>query len=144
MKAGAALLLTGLGLFAISKVASLHTLASLDLSLNDFKIDWNGVHLSVLATNPTSNAVNINNLKGTVYLNEQVVGQLGPFTGQLIPANATSAPVPVTVILNAAVIILEAISIYNGSAGQQAVMKMVGVITADNTDIPYTISCKLF
>jgi hypothetical protein len=144
MKAGAALLLTGIGLFAISKAASLHTLASLNLSLNGFKIDWNGVHLSVLATNPTTNSVTINNLKGTVYLNEQVMGQIGPFTGQVIPASATSAPVPVTVILNAAVIILEAISIFNGSAGQQAIMKVVGVVTADYTDISFTISCKLF
>jgi hypothetical protein len=144
MKLIPALVLTGIGLFAVSKAATLHTLNTISLSLNSFKIDWNGIHLSVLATNRTSNPVVINNLTGQVWLNEQVVGQIGPFTAQAIPGSATSAPVPVNVILNAAVIILEAISIYNGSAGQSATMKVVGTLTADNLDIPYTITCKLF
>lgn len=144
MKVIPALVLTGIGLFAISKAATLHTLNTISLSLNTFKVDWNGVHLSVLATNPTSNPVLINNITGQVWLNDQVVGQIGPFTSQVVPGSATSAPIHVDVIINAAVILLEAISIYNGSAGQSATMKVVGTLTADSLDIPYTITCKLF
>lgn len=144
MKALPALILTGLGLYVVSKASALNTLNKLSLSLNTFKIDWNGVNLTVQAQNPTSNSIVINNLTGQVYLNEQVVGQIGPFTPQAIPANATSAPVPVSVLLNPAVVLLEAISTYNGSSGQSAVMKVVGTVTADNIAVPFTISCKLF
>lgn len=142
MRAVPALILTGVGLLALSKLATLNTVQLLDLELADFTVDLSGIKVKMLATNQTSNPVTIDNLVGDVYLNDVLSGRIGPFTAVTIPAKG-DALLNIRVDINPAVILIEAISIFNGSAGISATLKLVGTITADGIDIPFTTIRKL-
>jgi hypothetical protein len=142
MKLVPALLLTGVGLFAIAKAATLNTVQALNLTLADFEIDLSGIKVGVIAENRTSNDVTINKLTGDIFLNDHLAGEIGPFAPMPIPGNS-NVLLPVTIDINPAVILIQAISIFNGSAGVAAVLKMVGVLTADAIDIPFTVTRKL-
>jgi LEA14-like dessication related protein len=142
MKAGTAIALTGLGIFALSKLATARVAASLHLILANFKIDLSGITVNILAQNPTSGSFTFYSMAGDVYLNDSIVGNIGSFTATTIAANAETT-LPVLIRLSPTAILIQLTSLFNGTTGNPLTMRVTGTANVDDTAIPFDLSCKL-
>jgi hypothetical protein len=134
------------GIYVISKLTTAGSASRLNFTISNLQLGTSGlipvISLNLLAQNPTNSSFVVQSIVANAFVNGEQVGNVSDFTPVSIGPNSQGS-IPLTVLMNAAVVVEDVLNILTGAAGVSAVVSVVGTANISGLVLPVNLSYKI-